>query len=190
MADSKLADLTATTSPADTDILYIVTDPGGTPADKKVTVSDLRGVSGGVFTARAVSKPAGNLTCSVTTTYGSFSTAWQVTVAVGSSQKVKLTLSAQITCSVADYASLAIYRITGGSTFLAARSKIIQSVDRSEQIILEWDDDSPGTGSITYEVLAASGSASYTLTVHQDGSPTSNKYQTGQSQLSAEAYTA
>lgn len=46
MADSKLSDLPATSSPATTDILYIVTDPAGTPADKKVTVGDLRGASG------------------------------------------------------------------------------------------------------------------------------------------------
>lgn len=45
MADSKVADLTATTSPADSDILYIVTTPGGTPADKKVTVATLRTLS-------------------------------------------------------------------------------------------------------------------------------------------------
>ncbi len=38
---SELVDLPAETSPADTDILYIVTDPAGTPADAKVTMANL-----------------------------------------------------------------------------------------------------------------------------------------------------
>lgn len=40
-ADSKVTDLTATTSPVSADILYIVTDVGTTPASKKVTVGNL-----------------------------------------------------------------------------------------------------------------------------------------------------
>lgn len=41
MADQKITELTATTAPLPTDILPIVTDPGGTPATKKVTAKDL-----------------------------------------------------------------------------------------------------------------------------------------------------
>lgn len=41
MADAKLTALTATTTPASTDITYVVTTPGGTPASKKVTNADL-----------------------------------------------------------------------------------------------------------------------------------------------------
>lgn len=41
MADQKLTALTATVSPALTDLLYIVTDPSGTPASQKVTVSSI-----------------------------------------------------------------------------------------------------------------------------------------------------
>ena len=37
MADSKLTALTAITTPLSTDIAYMVTDPGGTPLDRKVT---------------------------------------------------------------------------------------------------------------------------------------------------------
>jgi hypothetical protein len=37
MTSEKVTELTATTAPALTDILYIVTDPGGTPISKKVT---------------------------------------------------------------------------------------------------------------------------------------------------------
>ena len=45
MADSKLADLTAITTPATTDILYLVHDPAGTPVDRKITVANLLGAS-------------------------------------------------------------------------------------------------------------------------------------------------
>jgi hypothetical protein len=38
MADAKVSALTETTSPLYTDDLYIVTDPGGTPASKRVSV--------------------------------------------------------------------------------------------------------------------------------------------------------
>lgn len=41
MADTKISALTATTTPLLTDILPIVTDPGGTPVTKKVTVGNL-----------------------------------------------------------------------------------------------------------------------------------------------------
>lgn len=42
MADTKLTALTATTSPATTDIMYVVTDPGTTPVSKKVTLANLK----------------------------------------------------------------------------------------------------------------------------------------------------
>ena len=57
MADSKLTALTATTAPATTDILYVVTTPGGTPDSKKVTIADLStamGVAGGILTGGRV----------------------------------------------------------------------------------------------------------------------------------------
>lgn len=41
MASSKLADLTATTTPASTDIVYVVVDPSGTPLDRKSTIGNL-----------------------------------------------------------------------------------------------------------------------------------------------------
>lgn len=44
MADEKLTDagIPTTTNPATTDIMYVVTTPGGTPASKKVTIGNLR----------------------------------------------------------------------------------------------------------------------------------------------------
>jgi hypothetical protein len=41
MADTKVTALTALSTAAGTDILYIVDDPGGSPASKKITVDDL-----------------------------------------------------------------------------------------------------------------------------------------------------
>lgn len=40
-ADVAVKDMTESTSPATTDILYLVADPGGSPLDRKVTVGNL-----------------------------------------------------------------------------------------------------------------------------------------------------
>lgn len=50
MADTKLTALTATTNPASTDVVYIVVDPGTTPASKKVTLANMRAGIGTVAT--------------------------------------------------------------------------------------------------------------------------------------------
>lgn len=42
MADQKLTELTAVTALADTDIVYLVKDPSGTPLSRKMTVANLR----------------------------------------------------------------------------------------------------------------------------------------------------
>jgi hypothetical protein len=41
MADQKLSDLTALTTPSGDDILYVVDDPAGTPADRKIALDNL-----------------------------------------------------------------------------------------------------------------------------------------------------
>jgi len=41
MADSKLTALAESTAPVSTDIVYVVVTPGGTPAEKKVTLANL-----------------------------------------------------------------------------------------------------------------------------------------------------
>lgn len=43
MANTKLKDLAAITAPSLDDIVYIVDDPLGTPASKKITIADLLG---------------------------------------------------------------------------------------------------------------------------------------------------
>lgn len=45
MADAKLTALTAETSPTTDDLLYLVDDPAGTPASKKITLADLFGAT-------------------------------------------------------------------------------------------------------------------------------------------------
>lgn len=47
MADVKIRDLSSAASVADTDIVEITVDPGGTPATKKATVAQIRGPGGG-----------------------------------------------------------------------------------------------------------------------------------------------
>jgi hypothetical protein len=46
MADTKVTGLTAIASPALTDLLYVVADPGGTPASKKATLANVAAVLG------------------------------------------------------------------------------------------------------------------------------------------------
>ena len=67
MADSKLADLSEITSLNDSDLMYVVSDPSGTPADKKLSYSNLKSslsavdnVNVNVITATGTwTKPAG-----------------------------------------------------------------------------------------------------------------------------------
>lgn len=47
MADQKLTALTAMTSPTTDDLLYIVDDPSGTPASRKITLANLLGATSG-----------------------------------------------------------------------------------------------------------------------------------------------
>lgn len=47
MADQKLTELAEETSPEGTDLVYVVTDPDGTPVSKKVRLENLPGAGGG-----------------------------------------------------------------------------------------------------------------------------------------------
>jgi hypothetical protein len=53
MADAKLTALTAITSASLDDIVYVVDDPGGTPASKKITIADLLGATSNEFALAA-----------------------------------------------------------------------------------------------------------------------------------------
>lgn len=52
MADQELTDLTEITNPAQTDLVYVVADPGGTPVDRKAQIANLlrAGPRSGYFT--------------------------------------------------------------------------------------------------------------------------------------------
>lgn len=50
MADQKITQLTADTSPTSDDLVVTVTDPAGTPANRKVTLGDLPPALGGAHT--------------------------------------------------------------------------------------------------------------------------------------------
>lgn len=49
MADSKITDLTADTAPTSDDLVVTVNDPGGTPANRKVTLANLALGLGGAW---------------------------------------------------------------------------------------------------------------------------------------------
>jgi hypothetical protein len=87
VADSVLNDLSSVTSPADADILYIVTDPSGSPTDGKIAVSDLRGPggSGSETWTKIVDVAGANLTgwSTVTSGWDSNGSAIQMTEGTG-----------------------------------------------------------------------------------------------------------
>lgn len=72
MANKKITELTATTTVADTDLAPVVTDPGGTPTTKKITVANLKATlfASPAFTGTAT---AAALTASGTVTANLFS---------------------------------------------------------------------------------------------------------------------
>lgn len=70
--DTKVSALPEVTSPAVSDILYAVTDPGGTPASKKLTIANL-------FAAEGISYSAGTTTFSGNLQLGSCATnCWSI----------------------------------------------------------------------------------------------------------------
>jgi hypothetical protein len=106
MADSKIQDLTATTTPLSTDILYIVVDPGGTPLDRKVTVGNLvkvsllQGLGTGVGTFLATPSSA-NLLAALTTKTGTGNAVFDtsptlVTPIIGVATGTSITLTGRV----------------------------------------------------------------------------------------------
>ena len=96
MADSKLADLTAITTPATTDILYLVHDPAGTPVDRKVTVADLRGASGLVHAQSR--RPSGDLTLN-STSWANVDTGLDLTIPATAGDEIEVTGSWLVSAS-------------------------------------------------------------------------------------------
>jgi hypothetical protein len=71
MADSKLTALAETTAPATTDLLYVVTDPGGSATSKKVQIGNMTAVVGGRVLI-AQSTPTGTGTVTFNSISGSY----------------------------------------------------------------------------------------------------------------------
>lgn len=88
MADVKIRDLSSAASVADTDIVEITVDPGGTPATKKATVAQIRagvlpsGTNGGVLArvAGAWTASAAGTARQLLTSAGTGAPAWGVDV--------------------------------------------------------------------------------------------------------------
>ena len=135
MADSKLADLTAITTPADDDLLYVVHDPAGTPVDRKVTVADLRGASAALPLLHVRDEKAQN------TSGGSFTSgAWQtrtlntvktneITGASLASNKITLPsgtyeIDAAVPGSSVDRHQARLYNVTDSAVVIVGKSSM------------------------------------------------------------------
>ena len=70
MADTKTTGLTENTSPLSTDMLYMIDDPGGSPASQKITVANLMTLAPIVLTGGFASVNPADAT---TYTFGTFS---------------------------------------------------------------------------------------------------------------------
>lgn len=86
MADTKLSALTADATPTTDDLIYVVNDPGGTPASRKVTIANLQGML--TITESQISDLGTYLTGNETITIsgdvsGSGTTAITATIAAG-----------------------------------------------------------------------------------------------------------
>lgn len=75
MADKKVSQLTALTTPASEDLLLIIDDPNGTPASKRITLKNLfasvpanTDIKGSKLTVRGVHTATANLNLTKTTT--------------------------------------------------------------------------------------------------------------------------
>ena len=75
MADQKVSQLPSLTNAATPDLLYIVSDPNGTPTSKNITVKNLFGnipsnttIAGAKFTVRAITTTTANVNVTKTLT--------------------------------------------------------------------------------------------------------------------------
>ena len=84
MADKKVTQLTALTSPVGEDLLLIVDDPSGTPVSKKVTLNSFFG------SVAANTTMSGTLTATANVTVSGSNTIFTSNVNIGSSSQLKV----------------------------------------------------------------------------------------------------
>lgn len=84
MADKKVSELTALTSPIGEDLLLIVDDPSGTPVSKKVTLNSFFG------SVAANTTMSGTLTATANVTVSGSNTTFTSNVNIGSSSQLKV----------------------------------------------------------------------------------------------------
>jgi hypothetical protein len=103
-------------------------------------------------------------------TLGAFSTAWSKAIPVGAGQNVRALITTSMIMSGNEYAYLALAR---GGTVIAKTGPIYASegFGDTQTFTFSWVDESPGTGTVTYEVYGATNSGS-TMTLKNGGSGT------------------
>lgn len=85
MADRKITELTALTSPTQKDLLYVVDDPTGTPASKKMSLYNLFG------SVPANTSITGTVTVSGNTTFSGANSVFSANLNITSSKGPKIT---------------------------------------------------------------------------------------------------
>ena len=106
MADTKLTGLTATTTPDATDLLYIVTDVGGTPTSKKIAYSDLGASSTEILALIASQVNVSSIGDTYTDTAGDTyaETASQTRLTIGARLRaIVMTLSGKVSAGTGTY---------------------------------------------------------------------------------------
>lgn len=116
MADSKLVDLTADASPTSDDLIYVVNDPSGTPADRKVTLANLATALAPLSGLSAAYAMVTSAEATTSTSFTDLTTAGPaVTLDVPASGEVQVALAAEMSNS-AGATSFASFAVTGASS--------------------------------------------------------------------------
>lgn len=118
MADLKITGLTADVAPTTDDLVVTVNDPAGTPANKKVTLSNL---SLGLPLASSTSSNVATDETTTSTSYTGLATAQAITVTVGPSGMLLIGYGAQMYNTTANYMA---YALSGGTTYASSDNDI------------------------------------------------------------------
>lgn len=175
MADSELADLTATTTLATGDIFYVVRDPAGTPVDRKIAVenaakemADQLGAGFVLVDADRATRTAGSLTLNNSGGYVAVPSIGDLTLACATGDIVEFTPNAltnneAVTCSfdVGTIVAAAVVNrfanTTEGIQGWHARDSVFTNITGGYEYVAQAGDIDSGT--ITLRFLYKTGSA-------------------------------